>query len=215
MALEKASLQALDSAGKPLGSAIAVLFNPNEYTLEKSNTFAQMALPGLQTPITQYTSGAAETLSMELFFDTYTDKGGEDVRNYTRGVTDLMLINADLHAPPVCLFQWGKVSFKAVLERAQSRYTMFLPDGTPVRAVLNVTLREYKTLAEQLPSPPRQSADRTKRWVVKQGDSLWGIAYKMYQDAGLWREIAMANGIVDPLQLTPGMALVIPPLEQE
>lgn len=213
MALEKATLQALEPSGNPRGKPIAVLFNPHEYTLEKSNSFSQTALPGLQTPLTQYTSGGAETLSMELFFDTYTDKAGEDVRQYTRAVTDLMLIDADLHAPPVCLFQWGKVNFKAVLERVQSRYTMFLPDGTPVRAVLTVTLREYKTLAEQLPSPPRQSADRTKRWIVKQGDTLWLIAHKMYQDAGLWREIARANEIVDPLQLTPGVALVIPPLE--
>jgi Contractile injection system tube protein/LysM domain len=213
MALEKATIQAMDPTGKPIGSAIAVLFNPAEYTLEKGNTFQQTALPGLGSPITQFTSGGAETLTMELFFDTYTDKAGEDVRNYTDRVTDLLQINADLHAPPICLFQWGRVSFKAVLERVSRRFTMFLSDGTPVRAVLNVTFREYKTLAEQLPQPPRQSADRTKRWVVKQGDSLWAIAAQVYDDPGLWRPIATANSILRPRQLTPGMELVIPPLE--
>lgn len=34
---------------------------------------------------------------MELFFDTYTDKNGVDVRNYTDQVTNLMQFNADLH----------------------------------------------------------------------------------------------------------------------
>lgn len=213
MALEKATIQAMDPEGKPIGTAIAVLFNPAEYTLEKGNTFQQTALPGLGSPITQFTSGGAETLTMELFFDTYTDKAGEDVRNYTDRVTDLLQINADLHAPPICLFQWGRVSFKAVLERVSRRFTMFLSDGTPVRAVLNVTFREYKTLAEQLPQPPRQSADRTKRWVVKQGDSLWAIAAQVYDDPGRWRPIAIANSILRPRQLTPGMELVIPPLE--
>jgi Contractile injection system tube protein/LysM domain len=213
MALEKATIQAMDSMDKPIGSPIAVLFNPAEYTLEKGNTFQQTALPGLGSPITQFTSGGAETLTMELFFDTYTDKAGEDVRNYTERVTGLLLINAEMHAPPICRFQWGRVSFKAVLERVSRRFTMFLSDGTPVRAVLNVTFREYKTLAEQLPRPPLLSADRTKRWVVKQGDSLWAIAAQVYDDPGLWRPIAIANSILRPRQLTPGMELVIPPLE--
>lgn len=213
MALEKATLQAMDPNGQQIGGPVTVLFNPAEYTLERSNTFQQTALPGLEAPITQFTSGGAETLSMELFFDTYTDKSGEDVRHYTEQVSNLLKINADLHAPPICRFQWGRVSFKAVLERLNQRFTMFLADGTPVRAVLNVTFREYKTLAEQLPNPPRRSADRTKRWVVKQGDSLWSIAAQVYNDPGQWRPIALANRILHPRGLAPGLELVIPPLE--
>ncbi|MGE3539967.1 MAG: LysM peptidoglycan-binding domain-containing protein [Candidatus Tectimicrobiota bacterium] len=213
MALEKATLQAMAPNGQQIGGPITVLFNPAEYTLERSNTFQQTALPGLEAPITQFTSGGAETLSMELFFDTYTDHRGEDVRRYTEQVSNLLKINADLHAPPICRFQWGRVAFKAVLERLNQRFTMFLADGTPVRAVLTVTFREYKTLAEQLPNPPRRSADRTRRWVVKQGDSLWGIAAQVYNDPGQWRPIARANGLLYPRSLAPGVELVIPPLE--
>ncbi len=213
MALEKATIQAMDPSGKKIDGPIAVLFNPTEYTIEKGNAFQQTSLPGLGSPITQFTSGGAESLTMELFFDTYTDKGSEDVRKYTDRVTDLLKINPDLHAPPICEFQWGAVSFKAVLERVSRRFTMFLPDGTPVRAILSVTFKEYKTIAEQLPRPPRQSADRTKHWVVKEGDSLWAIAAHVYGDPGLWRPIAVANGILLPRRLDPGTDLVIPPLE--
>jgi hypothetical protein len=213
MGLEKATIQAMDTTGGNIGGPISVLFNPAEYTMEKSNTFQQTALPGLETPITQFTSGAAASLSMELFFDTYTDKNGEDVRTYTDQVTDLLKINADLHAPPVCRFQWGKVQFKAVLERASRRFTMFLSDGTPVRAVVTVTFKEYKTLVEQLSGTPRQSADRTKLWIVRQGDSLWAIAANVYKDARLWRPIALKNQISHPRVISPGTQLVIPPLE--
>ena len=213
MALEKATIQAMDPSGKNIGGPITVLFNPAEYTIEKGNTFQQTALPGLGSPVTQFTSGGVETLTMELFFDTYTDKGGEDVRNYAEKVSGLMKIDADLHAPPICLFQWGRVQFKAVLERVSSRFTMFLSNGTPVRAVLTVTFREYKTLAEQLKNPALNSADRTKRWVVKQGDSLWAIAAQVYNDPGLWRPFALTNRILYPGRLRPGTELVIPPLE--
>jgi hypothetical protein len=213
MGLEKASIQAMDPAGGNIGGPISVLFNPAEYTIEKSNTYQQTALPGLETPITQFVSGAAASLTMELFFDTYTDKSGEDVRNYTNKVTDLLKVNADLHAPPICRFQWGRVQFKAVLERVSRRFTMFLSDGTPVRAVLTATFKEFRTQAEQLSGTPRQSADRTKLWIVKQGDSLWGIAGKVYNDARLWRPIALRNQIHRPRVIAPGTELVIPPLE--
>jgi hypothetical protein len=213
MALEKATIQAMGPSGNVIGGPIAVLFNPNEYTLDKNNNFQRTPLAGLGTPVTQFTSGGAEALTMQLFFDTYTDNGGEDVRHYTDQVSDLMKIDADLHAPPICLFQWGSVAFKGVLERVSRRFTMFLSDGTPVRAVLDVTFTEYKTIEEQVSDPPLQSADRTKRWRVKQGDSLWAIAAKVYDDAGLWRPIARQNAIRNPRSLAPGMELVIPPLE--
>jgi LysM repeat protein len=213
MALEKATIQGMGPDGSLIGGPITVLFNPTDYTLEKSNNFQRTSLAGLGTPVTQFTSGGSESLTMELFFDTYTDKNGEDVRTYTDQVSNLLKIDADLHAPPICLFQWGQVTFKGVLERVSRRFTMFLADGTPVRATLNVTFMEYKTIAEQVANPPLQSADRTKRWVVKQGDTLWGIAARVYEDASLWRPIAQRNGILRPRLLTPGMALVIPPLE--
>jgi nucleoid-associated protein YgaU len=90
---------------------------------------------------------------------------------------------------------------------------MFLSDGTPVRASLNVTLKEYKELEIQVKEISLQSADRTKTRQVKQGDSLWFIAAKEYGNPALWRHIAEANKIDNPRVLKPGMELIIPPLE--
>jgi hypothetical protein len=211
MALEKAYLQALDVNGNPQGERIDVLFNPVEYSLQKSNQFAETPLLGLPTPIRQFTSGGAEALTLDLFFDTY--ERGEDVRLYTEKVAGLLNIDPDLHAPPTLKFIWGKLEFKCVLEQVTKRFTMFLADGTPVRATLNVSFKEYKTIQEQLPSRPLQSADRTKRRIAKEGDSLWLIAAQEYDDPTLWRRIAQQNDIVNPRFLPPGMELTIPPLE--
>jgi Contractile injection system tube protein/LysM domain len=212
MALEKAYLQALDVNGNPKGERINVLFNPAEYSIQKSNQFAETPLLGLPTPIRQFTSGGAETLTLDLFFDTYEQ--GEDVRLYTEKVAGLLKIDPDLHAPPTLKFIWGKLDFKCVLEQVTKKFTMFLSDGMPVRATLSVSFKEYKTIQEQLPSRPLQSADRTKRRIVKEGDSLWLIAAQEYDDPALWRPIAHENDIVNPRVLLPGMELTIPPLER-
>ncbi|WP_019503905.1 LysM peptidoglycan-binding domain-containing protein [Pleurocapsa sp. PCC 7319] len=208
MALEKAFIQPIN--GKFGGKNIGVLFNPTEYSLETSNQFQRTAVPGTATPATQFVSGNTQTLTMDLFFDSYEQ--GEDVRKYTRQITSLLDIDPALHAPPICQFHWGSLDFKATLEQVNQKFTLFLESGIPVRATLSVTFKEYKTLTEQLQGVRKESSDRTKRVTIKQGDSLWMVANKEYEDSSLWRPIANANNIDNPRILAVGKELIVPVL---
>ena len=206
---------------------VPFLFNPDEFSVEKTNQFREVDNPGLPSSTFQFVKGGARTLTMDLFFDTYEEK--KDVRIFTDRITGwdsgsmfsklpdiakgLMDIDSDLHAPPVCLFIWGAYIFPCIIERVTKRFTMFLPEGIPVRATLNVALKECKEVITQLRETSRSSADRTKMWRVKQGESLWFIAAKEYGNPALWRPIAEANKIDNPRVLKPGMELIIPPLE--
>jgi len=206
---------------------VPFLFNPSEFTVERTNQFTEVNIPGLSSSTFQFMKGGARTLTMDLLFDTYEEK--TDVRVFTDRITGwdsgsmfsklpgiakgLMDIDSDLHAPPVCLFIWGTFIFPCIIERVTKRFTMFLPEGIPVRATLTVTLKEYKEYKAQLQEASRQSADRTKTWRVKQGDSLWFIAAKEYGEPDLWRPIAVANNIDNPRILKSGVELIIPPLE--
>lgn len=206
MGFEKATIQRYDpKSAKTTGAEIKVLFNPTEYRLTKSNQFAEVAVPGLGASPIQFVRGAARTLSMQLFFDTY--EAGENVRTHTDKIIELLEVDADLHAPPICQFTWGeKLTFVGVLERADQRFTLFRSDGTPVRATVDVTFKEY------FGGKPgdRQSADFAKRYVVRRGDTLSSIAGQKYGDPALWRPIAEENDIDDPLAIRPGRTLVIP-----
>lgn len=207
MKLEHATIEIVQPAGAT--EPIEVLFNPKEYKLARSNQFSEIAVPGLESPPLQFGRGNARTLSMQLFFDTYTYKSGEDVQVYVDQILALLAINVDLHAPPICKFSWGKkLQFVGVLERADSSYTLFLADGTPVRATVDITFKEYIN-----DTADRQSANFVKRYVVQRGDTLSSIAYQKYGDPGLWRAIADANNVVDPLALDPGRLLLVPAIE--
>jgi nucleoid-associated protein YgaU len=214
--LEKATI-----SNTVTGERIAVLFNPEEYTVSRDVNYAQTAVPGLSAPVIQFVSGNAETLEMELFLDTYEshrsgsrvlNQRGDDVREQVSKVTDLMRIAPQTHAPPVLLFTWGSLSFTCVLSRASQRYIMFLPDGRPVRARLQVTFTEFRNVDLEAKEIKRQTADYTKRHVVRDGETLSGIAAIVYGDPAKWRPIAIRNGIEVPRQLDVGAALVIPPL---
>ena len=211
--MEKAYLERTDKNGTKI---IPFLFNPKEFSVEKSNQFAEVNVPGLSAPIIQFIRGNARTITMDIFFDTYEE--GTDVREHTDKITGweageqkgLMDIDSDLHAPPICIFRWGDFRFQCIIERISKRFTMFLPDGKPVRATLNVSLKEYANSEEQIRLIAAQSADITKRWTVIQGDSLWSIAAREYGNPGDWRLIAKENRIDNPRLLTPGRELIIP-----
>lgn len=209
--LTKATIEVLKGSEK--GTVIEVLFNPTEYNVEHSASFGQTAPPGLDNPITQFVNGNAQVLTMDLLFDTYTDGGGRDVSERTRRLTDLVHVNGSLHAPPVVRFSWGVFLFTAVIDKASVRFTMFLADGTPVRATMSVTFTQYRTIQEQLQNPRRNSADRTSRRRVEGPNSLWLLADREYGDVAHWRHIARTNRIDDPGRLTPGTVLLLPPLD--
>jgi hypothetical protein len=213
--LKKAYIQVLDAQGKAKDE-IPVLFNPGEYSMDKSNEFANINIPGLESPLLQFVRGGLETLTMDLFFDTYTDEKPEkekrDVRDYTDRIVNLLKIDSDLHAPPVLKFVWGSLDFTCVLSKVNKKFTMFRPDGKPVRATLSVTFNEFKT-EKSTKEKPLQSRDRTKHRILKDGDSLWLIAAEEYGDPAMWRDIAIANKIDNPRILETGRGIVIPPVE--
>jgi len=226
----KATFQVVDKSGN-LGTAIPVMFNPTEYTLNKGAQITEVTIPGLDSPILQFVRGQAETLSLDLFFDS-TDNGMDDNATSVTDQTDqfyqLVKIDACTHAPPICFFSWGadfpgqsasssscggsqqRHGFKCLIESVRQRFTLFSPQGVPLRATLTVSLKEYKTLSEQIAELNLQSDDHTQSHVVQVGETLSQIAYAMYDDPTQWRAIADQNAILDPLQLTPGTVLGIP-----
>lgn len=216
MPLEKASLTNCVTLDK-----IPVMFNPEEYTVSKDINYAQTSIPGLSGPILQFVNGNMQTLEMELLLDTYEEhregsrvlnQAGEDVRNLTRKITDLMVIDPEIHAPPVLIFAWGSFSFTCVLARVSQRFIMFKPDGIPIRARLNVTFNEYIDPEREAKEISRQTADYTKVHTVTEGETLSSIATRAYGDPKLWRPIAIDNHIDEPRNLFTGQRLRIPPL---
>lgn len=202
MRLEKAMITPKDEASIP------VLFNPTQYSLDQANTLAEVGVPGLAAPILQYVRGNGRSLSMDLFFDTYEQ--GSDVRKHTKRIYGLLDIRGPLHRPPVCTFTWGDFNFDCVLERVAGKFTLFLPDGTPVRATLTVSFKEFVEVEVLVRATPTESADHAKTYLVRRGDTLSSIAAAEYGDPAAWRPIARANRIANPRLLPPGTQLSIP-----
>src|SRR5580693_7996217 len=190
---------------------IPLCFNPTEYQLQKANNFAEIAIPGLESPPIQFIRGAAEKLTADVLVDTSDTLA--DVRvAYVNALRGLMDLNRELHAPPIVRFTWDTEVFRGVLESLNVTYVLFTPDGIPIRAKLNMSLKEYRPVEIQIKENPTASPDFEKTYVVKRGDTLSSIAYAVYRDATVWRDIASNNQIQDPRTLQPGLVLQLPRL---
>jgi hypothetical protein len=203
------------------GENIEVMFNPEEYTVNKDNNFSQSAIPGLSSPLLQFVHGNLKTLEMELLVDSYEkhqagsrtlNQAGQDVREITGRITHLLDINPETHAPPVLLFTWGSLTLRCVLARVSEKYIMFLPSGMPVRAKLQVTFNEFTNAALEAKEIKRETADYSQYYVVGQNETLSDVAARVYNQAQLWRPIALCNGLDDPRHLSVGRRIRIPRL---
>ncbi|MGN0706429.1 MAG: LysM peptidoglycan-binding domain-containing protein [Faecalibacterium sp.] len=215
--------------------SFSVLYNPQSYSIERGVRYSEQAGLDTNAPSVQFINGSAETLHMELFFDSFSagaEVGGSladrakftgnsvlpsaakqlDVRKYTSKVYDLMLIDPSLHVPPLLKLEWSSLQFEGHLISCKQNFTKFNERGVPVRAKLDCVFRQYIKPSEIAKLEPVGSPDTAKFRTVCEGDSLWAIAAREYGQSSLWREIARVNGIENPRQLETGMVLQIPAL---
>jgi hypothetical protein len=204
------------------GTARSGLFNPREISLVRTVGWKESKLRNMDLPQVQFDSGAQRRLSLSLAFDTYEAERPRDVREFTGKLAKLAEVADGQSQPPVCVVSWGRdrplhegLPFTGVVESLTQKFTMFLEDGTPVRATVDLQLKGVDAPEKQLKRTQRARTSplQARTRVVRQGDAIWAIAAEEYGDPARWRPIAEANDLADPRVLAPGSRLTIPTQE--
>jgi len=224
--LERARIHVLKGDGSNDNDAefIEVCFNPKEYSLEKSVEWdAEKAFSDAPHP--EFKAPKPMTLSVTLQFDTYEERA--NVRDKWVGqIEKLTLMTGDLpkdgkkasttdkqkFRPPTILFIWGRFVFKGVVESLSQKYTMFLSDGTPVRAECALKIRNVmdKKLDDDKSQASTTDSKTRNIPINPKTDRLDLIAAKELGDAGRWTEIAAINNISNPATMDDKQSLEIP-----
>ncbi len=216
MSLEKAQLIELDQSfekEKDGGRKALVQFNPETLKVTFANQIVQPQ-GGDQAAGNagrQFVGAGTTKLALQLWFDvTAMEKDAvDDVRRLTQDVVYFMTPQKSDQdpaklAPPGLRFQWGSFLFDGMVEALEETLEFFSPDGKPLRASINLTLSQQKILVAtfegdgKVPNQPGQTPLKS----AKQGDSLQNMAGKNGKSD--WQGIAAANGIEDPLRMSPG-----------
>jgi hypothetical protein len=132
------------------GQKVHALFNPKEIAIAKKVPWNKVKGDKSDSPAVEFTNAEPETLALELFFDTYEEK--VDVYDhYIVSLRSLCLApdgaEGEAKHPPRVLVTWGDkafLKFEGVITSLNVKYTMFLPDGTPVRATATMSVQASK-----------------------------------------------------------------------
>ena len=118
------------------------------------------------------------------------------------------------HRTPFLKISWGKLIFKCVLKSCNVKYSYFGPDGSPLRATIKATFCHHVEDEARVNDNKTSSPDLTHIRIVKAGDTLPNMAYRIYGDASYYLEVARANSLRNFRQLEPGQELIFPPIDK-
>jgi hypothetical protein len=196
-------------------------FNPKELSLTKNAKWDRVSQPkAKKSAPPQFLGPDPAKLTLEMFLDA-TDKMGDQVVKTVEKLFTCCVATEESRqgtkaspSPPWVIFKWGGMTgFPAYVSTVTAKYTLFTPGGIPVRAVCTLNLEEVSgELGGQNPTSGALAARDEQ--VLVAGDTLQSVAYRSYGNAELWRPIAEANDIDDPMRLRPGSRLLVPALEE-
>jgi nucleoid-associated protein YgaU len=113
---------------------------------------------------------------------------------------------------PYCTNRVGQSDFLRRAEGMKFDYTLFKPNGEPLRAKITLNFVEYISPGEMGKRKQPSSPDLTHLITVKAGDTLPLLCDRIYRDSGYYMEVARINGLSSFRNLTPGTTLKFPPL---
>lgn len=209
------------------------LLNPEKYSQVYKTEYKSEQSSGSSATDPKFTRSLPSDLDLELLFDrtgviihygddpeassddtVYKDQGNgiiDDIENFKKAVFDY---NGDEHKPNYLMISWGSLLFKGILTELTLEYKLFRPDGKPIRATARVKFISHIEAEKRAAGENNQSPDLTHYRMVKAGDTLPLMTYKIYGDSKYYLEVARVNNISNFRRLVAGQELIFPPLEK-
>jgi len=220
------SFENRDFTGEDPDRKFSTPINPESFTQTfrvNADTSHGHGNPGTEA---RYKSTEPEQLRLEFVLDgTRTMEGyGGDNKDYaTRKVHDQLddlkkcVYNFDgkIHRPRFLIVMWGsEVDFKCVLSNLDLNYSLFEPDGSPLRVKVNATFLAHKSREQLLAESRASSPDLTHYRKVKQGDRLDWLTNSIYNDSKYFMQVGKVNNLTTIRRVKPGSDLYFPPFDK-
>jgi len=197
--------------------------NPETFTKTSHIELDTTRAHGQPGATSKYKSTAPEELKIEFILDgTKTMEGYVD-KYKNLDVTDQIQLftkcvyqyKDNIHRPMFLIVRWGSdVKFPCVMSHMDINYSLFKPNGDPLRAKITANFIKYESQkaieAVNRPSSP----DLTHYRKVNEGDRLDLMTYKVYNDSKYFLQVAQANALTSVRNLKAGTQIYLPPLDK-
>jgi len=201
-------------------SSVSVMINPEEYTHNHTVSYETKNQPlGTGGETIKYNNTEAETISFKLLYD------GTGVLSSPNPCPDVFAeinklknviykYNGTIHSPNYLKISWGTLLFKCRLTSMEVNYTLFKPNGNPLRAKINLNFRGFIDPDTLNLSMQKESVDLSHLRTVMAGDTLPLLCYRIYGNSAYYLDVARINKLANFRNIKPGDQLIFSPLSK-
>ena len=193
-----------------------VMFNPSTYSQKYEIEYEQAQGQGTTGSTQKFGRIKPQDYSFEFVFDgTGVSLEKKDVSALIERFFEVTgKINSDIHRPLYLQISWGHLISRCVLKSAEVTYNLFKPDGYPLRARVKAVFSENVDDTLRTAEEGKNSPDLTHYRVVKEGDNLPLMAYRIYKDPSYYLKVARVNRLNNFRDLEVGTQIQFPPVKQ-
>lgn len=200
------------------GQPYTVMINPETIKWQRGIEYNEQQAPNTSAPSQKYKSTPVEKLNFDIVIDCtgIVDSKRVDMNQEISSLESIIYTyNGKIHRPNFVKVQWGKsLVFKGVLKSMDTSYTLFKPDGSPLRAKLSLGFSEYISPQSVEELDAKKSPDITHLISVVQGNTLPQLCEETWNDDSYYIQVAQYNELNKFRNLKGGQKLIFPPIIQ-
>lgn len=211
------------------GDEYEVLINPEKVVRKLETVYDDTQAEGTTGTHLRFRHQRPMNLDLELLFDgtgvvandkiplsgllpSSPEKVSEQIERFQQVVFEY---DGTKHSPNLVQVQWGEILFKGRLKEVTYTYTLFNPDGTPLRAKAECKFVESVDDTLRVARERSESPDLTHIRAVNEGDDLTLMSHRIYNDPSYYMEVARANKLKSIRDLRVGERIHFPPVRKE
>ncbi len=186
------------------------------YSLE---TVLQRAIGSLDS--STFAAVPAQVVSFDTLFDAtgaLKNKSQDVAADVKTLQTAILNYDGSTHQPKFLKLVWGgdakSFAFPCRLDKMDIEYQHFTPDGVPLRCIVKLSFKEFKSQKTIAKEKGNQSPDVSHLRIVQQGDTLPLLCKKIYGNAAYYLQVAKANQLHSFRQLEVGTTIYFPPIKK-
>ena len=206
----------------PTGDKYSATVNPGNVSLKYGSIFNQQTGQGSSESIGSFNKRLPQTLNFKFIFDSSgvvpNSKPASDISaEFGLFKSVVYNYNSDMHQPRYVQLRWGVLIYNCTLTNMTVNFTLFKPNGAPIRAEVDCDFQGYIDDKKLAAVENRMSPDLTHIKTAMAGDTLPLLCNREYGDSKYYYEVAkyMAttyDTMIDFKQLLPGAKLSFPHL---
>ena len=196
-------------------ASYTVFLNPESFSHTYSIAYTNPKIPGQNGRNPKFKAIGDEIVGFDLMFDgTGAIEGkvidvGKEVKTLKNVVLDYQ---GKIHSPYYVQLSWSNLLFNCRLTKFDISYTLFKPNGSPLRAKVSLSFTGFTDAATLAKQADKQSSDLTHHYRVQAGDTLPTLCHRIYGKPDYYLQVARCNDLINFRHLEPGSTLVFPPL---